>query len=158
MLVCTKIAQQGGLAPRRQSRQIMVSEGLPVTNCTMPDTWGIQQWQTWEGTAAARSKLERKLLGPCLTNVHPSQPCKMVGCLPEAHLPTAAAPTWWPPNQFIGRAIAVVSCVWTPGTARGCFWCYISIPPPGAAIISHPHFIMACLWDCRNVNLTTPWL
>ena len=47
--------------------------------------------------SASRSHLGTKLLGMCPSRIHPSQPCKTVSCLQEAHLPTAALPVWHPP-------------------------------------------------------------
>jgi hypothetical protein len=77
ILTCREIAQKSGLSPGRQSHQIKGSEGLPMPNHAMLDIWGLQQWETWKGRAAARSNPEtNEPLGLGLSEVHPSQLCK----------------------------------------------------------------------------------
>lgn len=56
-------------------------KGSFFVNHAMSDIWEICLWQTWEGTSATKSKP----LGPCLSMVHTSWSCKIVGHLQEAY-------------------------------------------------------------------------
>ena len=99
MLIWRKFAQQNRLTSRKQLWQTIGRKGLFLPNHTMSEKWGIQPGQVWEGTSTARSNPGMKSLGLCLFRIHLLQPCKEVGCLQEAYLPTAAPPVWCPPSR-----------------------------------------------------------